>query len=82
MFPLTPSICILMYDPIQLEQEHQKVIDGNYVYLDENLVKFINEEITHEAVDEVYSQNGDWEHLKDFCKKEKIPLGHKPYSIN
>ena len=82
MFPLTPCICILMYDPIQLEQEHQKVIDGNYVYLDENLVKFINEEITHEAVDEVYSQNGDWKHLKDFCKKEKIPLGHKPYSIN
>ena len=82
MFPLTPYICILMYDPIHLERENIKVIDCNYVYLDEELVKFINEEISHEGIDEVYSKDGDWKHLKDFCKKEKLPLGHKPYSVN
>lgn len=81
MFPLTPYICVLMYDPFQLEKDNQKVIDCNYVYLDEGLVKFINEEIVFEAVDEVYSYDGNWEHLEDFYKKEKIPLGHKPYSV-
>lgn len=82
MFPLTPKICILMYDTLLLEKEKQFVIDRNYVYLDEELVKFINQELVFDAVDEVYSYDGNWEHLKDFYKKEKLPLGHKPYSIN
>ena len=82
MFPLTPYICVLMYDPIQLKKDNKSVIDCNYVYLDEGLVKFINEKITHEAVDEVYSQDGDWKHLKYFYREEKIPLGHKPYSVD
>ena len=81
MFPLTPYICILMYDPLQLKQDNKQVIDCNYVYLDEGLVKFINREIVHEAVDEVYSHDGDWEHLDEFYEEEKIPLGHKPYSV-
>ena len=81
MFPLTPYICILMYDSLQLKQDNKQVIDCNYVYLDEGLVKFINREIVHEAVDEVYSHDGDWKHLDEFYEEEKIPLGHKPYSV-
>ena len=34
-----------------------------------------------DGVDEIYSKDGDWNHLIDFLKKEKIPLGHKPFSI-
>lgn len=82
MFPLTPHICILMYDTFLLKKEKKSVIDCNYVYLDDNLVKFINEEIVFDAVDEVFSVDGDWYHLKEFYKREKIPLGHKPYSVN
>lgn len=82
MFPLTPYICILMYDPIQLENDNQNVIDCNYVYLYDELVKFINQNITFSAVDEIYSFDGDWEVLKEMYKIEKIPLGHKPYSVN
>lgn len=81
MFPLTPHICILMYDPIQLKADNQYVIDRKYVYLDEKIVNFINKEIIHEAVDEVYSQDADWKILKDFYKEGQIPLGHKPYSV-
>lgn len=82
MFPLTPYVCVLMYDPIQLKKDNKCIIDCNYVYLDENLVKFINEEISYKAIDEVYSQDGNWKCLEELYKKEKIPLGHKPYSIN
>ena len=82
MFPLTPKICILMYDTLMLEKEKQFVVDRNYVYLDEDLVKFINQNIVYDAVDEVYSFDGNWTHLKEYYKKEKLPLGHKPYSVN
>lgn len=82
MFPLTPHICILMYDTVLLKKEKKYVVDCNYVYLDDDLVKFINEEITFDAVDEVYSIDGDWYHLKNFCKRYKLPLRHKPYSVN
>lgn len=81
MFPLTPRICILMYDPIQLQKDKKIVIDCNYVYLDEEHVKFINENIVFDAVDEVYSQDGDWEILNNYYSREKIPLGHKPFSV-
>lgn len=75
-------ICILMYDTVLLKKEKKYVVDCNYVYLDDDLVKFINEEITFDAVDEVYSIDGDWYHLKNFCKRYKLPLRHKPYSVN
>ena len=65
-----------------LEKEKQFVVDRNYVYLDEDLVKFINQNIVYDAVDEVYSFDGNWTHLKEHYKKEKLPLGHKPYSVN
>lgn len=81
MFPLTPRICILMYDPIQLKIDKNIVIDCNYVYLNEALVKFINENIVFDAVDEVYSQDGDWDILNNYYDREKIPLGHKPFSV-
>lgn len=81
VFPITPYICILMYDTLLLEKKKEFVVDGNYVYLDEELVRFINEEIIFSAVDEVYSTDGNWEHLKNFYKKEKLPIGHKPYSV-
>lgn len=81
IFPITPYICILMYDTLLLEKKKKFVVDRNYVYLDEELVRFINEEIVFSAVDEVYSIDGDWKHLKDFYKKEKLPIGHKPYSV-
>lgn len=64
-----------------VREEKKFVVDRNYVYLDEELVRFINEEIVFSAVDEVYSIDGDWKHLKDFYKKEKLPIGHKPYSV-
>ena len=51
-------------------------------YFEKKLVRFINEEIVFDAVDEVYSKDGDWTHLKEFYKKEKLPIGHKPYSVN
>ena len=82
IFPLTPNICILMYDTLLLEKEKKFVVDCNYVYLDDKLVQFINEEIIFDAVDEVYSIDGDLEHLKKFYKREKLPLGHKPYSVS
>lgn len=82
MFPLTPKICILMYDTLMIEKENQFVLDRNYVYLDDELVKFINESIIFNAVDEVYSIDGSWKLLKDYYKDAKLPLGHKPYSIN
>lgn len=81
MFPLTPRICILMYDPIQLKKDKKIVIDCNYVYLNEALVKFINENIVFDAVDEVYSQDGDWDILNNYYDREKIPLGHKSFSV-
>lgn len=82
MFPLTPKICILMYDTLMIEKENQFVADRNYVYLDEELVEFINQNIIFDAVDEIYSYDGNWKHLKSYYKKEKLPLGHKPYSVN
>ena len=82
IFPLTPKICVLMYDTIMIETEKKFIIDRNYVYLEDELVKFINQEIVFNAVDEVYSLDGNWKHLEELIRKEKIPLGHKPYSIN
>ena len=82
IFPLTPYICILMYDPINLKKEKKYVVDCNYVYLNDDLVKYINSEIVFDGVDEIYSKDGDWNHLIDFIKKEKIPLRHKPFSIS
>lgn len=81
MFPLTPKICILMYDTLMIQKERQFVVDCNYVYLDDKLVEFINQNIVFNAVDEVYSFDGNWKHLKDYYKKEKLNLGHKPYSV-
>lgn len=71
-----------MYDTLMLKKTKEFVIDRNYVYLDENLVRFINEEMVFDGVDEVYSLDGNWDHLIEFYKKEKLPIGHKPYSIH
>ena len=82
IFPLTPKICIIMYDTFFIRKEKQLVIDGCFVKSDINHIKIINAEIIYSAVDEVYSKNSNWEYLKYLYKRNNIPKGHKPYRIN
>ncbi len=79
LFPLTPRICIIMYDKKQYNKEKS---DLNFTNLDKLKIKWINENIIYDGIDEVYSQDGNWEILNNFYSKTKLPKGHKPYSVS
>lgn len=81
-FPLTPRICILMYDYQFLKNNSKTIIDRKYSYLDEELINVINCQIVYYGIDEVYSQNGDWNDLDLMIKNNEISLGHKPYVVS
>ena len=79
IFPLTPKICIIMYDKMMFED---KIGDLSFINLNKQQIKVINNSIVFDGIDEIYSKDGDWTHLKQYYKKSKIPRGHKPYGIH
>lgn len=81
IFPLSPKICIIMYDPIYLDNNNINIINIDYVKLYDNEVKLINDEIIFSSIDEVYSIDGNWDNLDECYKINNIKKGHKPYEI-
>ena len=64
IFPLTPRICILMYDTPYVQEEKINIIDKNIVSLSENQIKKLNEELAYDGIDEIYSYDGNWNCLR------------------
>lgn len=77
MFPINPKICILMHD----QNMFKKTIDMSFVNLNISQVRTINDKMVFDGIDEIYSKDGNWDHLNEYYKKNKIPKGHKPYGI-
>lgn len=80
-FPLTPRICIIMYDPLYLDKKKKTVIDLRYVKLYERDVKSINNSMVLNSIDQVYSIDANWSDLEECYRKNKLEKGHKPYGI-
>lgn len=64
IFPLTPKICVLMYDTPYVQEEKMNIIDKNIVLLSEKQIKRLNEDLAQDGIDEVYSYDGNWNCLK------------------
>ena len=78
-FPINYRICIIMYD----QKRFQRIIaDMMFTNLSLSQVKSINNEIVYDGIDEIYSKDGNWDDLRDYYMKKKIPKGHKPYSVS
>ena len=82
IFPLSPKICIIMYDPIYLNNNNINIINNDYVKLYNKEVKMINDEIILSSIDQVYSIDGNWGNLDECYKINNIKKGHKPYEIH
>lgn len=82
IFPISPKICIIMYDPMYMSRKNIEIIDKNYVILEADQIKLINEEIILSSLDQVYSVDGNWLDLDNCYKIKKIEKGHKPYKIS
>ena len=63
VFPISPKICILMYDANIIENVFES--DKSYIILDENTIKTINENMVLSSIDQVYSVDGNWNDLRD-----------------
>lgn len=81
IFPLSPKICINMYDPVYLQRENINIVDNEYVELYEKEVKIVNDHIILSAIDQVYSVDGNWCDLEECYEINSIKKGHKPYKI-
>ena len=79
IFPITPEVCVIMYDKIMFEE---KISDLSFICLNKQQIKVINNSIVFDGIDEIYSKDGNWTHLKQYYKKSKIPKCHKPYGIH
>lgn len=82
IFPISPKICIIMYDPIYMRKKNIEIIDKNYVILDADQINLINDEIILSSIDQVYSIDGNWVDLDNCYKIKKLDKGHKPYKIS
>ena len=80
VFPISPKICILMYDANLIENVLES--DKSYIILDENTIKEINENMVLSAVDQVYSIDGNWRDLRDTYIKYDLKAGHKPFVVS
>ncbi len=78
MFPINSRICILMYDQKMFQK---RIVDMSFINLNILQVKSINHEIVFDGINEIYSKDGDWEDLREYYQKNKIPKGHKPYGV-
>ena len=82
IFPLSPQICIIMYDPLYLDNNNINIINNDYVKLYGKEVELINDEIILSSIDEVYSIDGNWDNLDECYRINDIKKGHKPYEIH
>lgn len=81
IFPLSPWICVIMYDPKYLEDNNINIINNDYIILNDTEIKIINDEIILNSIDEVYSIDGDWKNLDECYEINNITKGHKPYGV-
>ena len=81
IFPLSPTICVIMYDSLYLMNKKMNIIDKNFVELYEKDVTAINDEMILNSIDQVYSKDGNWNNLDECYKINNIKKGHKPYKI-
>lgn len=81
IFPLSPKICINMYDPLYLEKENINILDNDYVKLYEKDVKAINNQMILSSIDQIYSIDGNWSDLDECYEVNNLKKGHKPYVI-
>lgn len=81
IFPLSPKICINMYDPLFLKKENIKILDNDYVKLFEKDVKAINNQMILNSIDQIYSIDGNWRDLDECYEVNNLKKGHKPYVI-
>ena len=81
IFPLSPEICINMYDPLYLEKENINILDNDYVKLYEKDVKTINNQMILSSIDQIYSIDGNWSDLDECYEINNLKRGHKPYII-
>lgn len=81
VFPLSPKICINMYDPLYLEKENINILDNDYVKLYEKDVKAINNQMILSSIDQIYSIDGNWNDLDECYEVNNLKKGHKPYVI-
>jgi len=81
IFPLSPKICINMYDPLYLEKENINILDNDYVKLYEKDVKAINNQMILSSIDQIYSIDGNWSDLDECYEVNNLKKGHKPYEI-
>lgn len=81
VFPLSPKICINMYDPLYLEKENINILDNDYVKLYGKDVKAINNQMILSSIDQIYSIDGNWNDLDECYEVNNLKKGHKPYVI-
>lgn len=81
IFPLSPIICIIMYDPVYLMNNRINIVNNDYVKLYDKEVKIINDQMVLGSMNQVYSIDGNWNNLDECYNKNKIKKGHKPYEI-
>ena len=81
IFPLSPTICVIMYDSLFLMNKKMNIIDKNFVELYEKDVTAINDEMILNSIDQVYSKDGNWNNLDECYKINNMKKGHKPYKI-
>lgn len=79
LFPLTPKICVIMCDEKMFSNQ---IMDLTFMDLNNEQIKCINRSIVFDGIDEIYSKDGNWDTLRNYYKKFKIPKGHKPYGIS
>lgn len=82
IFPISPRICIYMYDSDFLVQNNLLFEDLKINFLTTENVKYVNSLMLFDAVDELYSYDGNFNDLQEFCKKMNIEKGHKPYGMH
>lgn len=80
-FPLSPTICIIMFDPVYLIEKKINIISNESVSLYADDIKMINNEIILSSIDQVYSIDGNWDNLEECYRINNIKAGHKPYKI-
>jgi len=81
IFPISPQICIIMYDPLYMQKKNITIIDKQYVNLYEKEVQIINNQMILSSIDQVFSIDGNWAHLDKCYKKYRISKRPKPYKI-
>ena len=70
-----------MYDFNFLRGNNFCFEDLKFNFLTKENVRYINSLMLYDSIDELYSYDGNFMCIQEFCEKLEIGKGHRPYGI-